>query len=306
MKQYNILTIGMGAIGSLYTSRLQSKSTQVHCLTRTETDVIKKNGIRIKNPDNSITTFNPDFCYETLDTLDVVFDYVIIATKVLPEIHLIDTLKKVVSKTTSIVLIQNGIDIESTYVKAFKNNEIISGLAFVCVSKVSVGNIYHQDYGRLVIGAFQKGRSKKVEELKELFNQKVKCCSTSEFIVQDRFKKLLWNASFNPLSVIYKGATTKELLNIENMETTIKNIMKEVQRVAFAYNCTISSDDIQKNISDTYKMKPYKTSMCLDWERNKPLESDAILGNLLRLAEAKNISLPIIDRLYIQLKELSK
>ena len=51
----------------------------------------------------------------------------------------------------------------------------------------------------------------------------------------------------------------------------------------------------------TTKMKPYRTSMKIDFDEKRPLEIEAIFGNPLRKAE---VNLPQIRCLYQQLKFL--
>ena len=48
----------------------------------------------------------------------------------------------------------------------------------------------------------------------------------------------------------------------------------------------------------TLKMKPYKTSMLLDFEAKRPLEVEAILGNALRFAKENSIDVPYLSSLY--------
>ena len=55
---------------------------------------------------------------------------------------------------------------------------------------------------------------------------------------------------------------------------------------------------IRKNIEDTEKMTPYKTSMLLDYENKRPMEVEAILGNALRIAGKYNIKTPHLKTLY--------
>ena len=51
-------------------------------------------------------------------------------------------------------------------------------------------------------------------------------------------------------------------------------------------------------MTDTIKMKPYKTSMCLDWEAGRELEVDAILGRPVRIARENGIAVPHMETLY--------
>jgi hypothetical protein len=49
-------------------------------------------------------------------------------------------------------------------------------------------------------------------------------------------------------------------------------------------------------------MKPYKTSMLLDYQAKRPLEVEAILGNAIRIAARADIHVPHLQTLYALLK----
>jgi 2-dehydropantoate 2-reductase len=51
-------------------------------------------------------------------------------------------------------------------------------------------------------------------------------------------------------------------------------------------------------------MKPYRTSMKIDYDMKRPLEIEAIVGNPLRAAQTAGTELPLIAMLYKQLKFL--
>ncbi|MFS8118548.1 MAG: ketopantoate reductase C-terminal domain-containing protein, partial [Microcoleus sp.] len=52
----------------------------------------------------------------------------------------------------------------------------------------------------------------------------------------------------------------------------------------------------------TQKMKPYRTSMKIDYDESRPLEVEAIFGNPIRAAQQGGIKLPQIEVLYRMLK----
>ena len=56
----------------------------------------------------------------------------------------------------------------------------------------------------------------------------------------------------------------------------------------------------------TVKMKPYRTSMKIDYDEKRPLEVEAIFGNPLRLVQQAGKELPRIQMLYQQLKFLDR
>jgi 2-dehydropantoate 2-reductase len=51
----------------------------------------------------------------------------------------------------------------------------------------------------------------------------------------------------------------------------------------------------------TRKMKPYETSMLLDFKAGRPMEVQAILGNALNFAKEKDIAVPYLSTLHVLL-----
>jgi 2-dehydropantoate 2-reductase len=60
----------------------------------------------------------------------------------------------------------------------------------------------------------------------------------------------------------------------------------------------LPADVIEKNIVATKKMKPYKTSMLLDFEAGRQMEVEAIIGNAIKFAQSKSISTPYLSTIY--------
>ena len=83
--------------------------------------------------------------------------------------------------------------------------------------------------------------------------------------------------------------------------------MQEVCNIAAACAHPLPKDSIDINIQNTYAMPPYKTSMLLDYEKQQPMEIEAILGNTVRAAQREHVACPTIDVLYalMKLKELN-
>ena len=296
-KDIKILLVGTGAVGSYYGGKLQQAGAHVTALCRSDYDIVIENGIYIKSINGNFH-FKPDKVIKYADEYSYKADYILVTTKVLPEIDIASIIKPAVSENTVIVLLQNGINIEQPIVKTFPHNEFISALAFICVSRVEYGKIDHQDYGRIVIGNYPKGITPAVETLHNLFQKAEINCTINEDIVAARWIKLVWNAPFNPISVLGGGVTTKEMLSADSTKELIRNIMKEVALLAKASGNPIPESIIDKNISDTEKMTPYKTSMLLDYENKRPLEVEAILGNALKIAKENDIETPYIESIY--------
>ncbi len=84
----------------------------------------------------------------------------------------------------------------------------------------------------------------------------------------------------------------------------VEQLMGEVVAGAKSNGIIIKDSFIQKMLDYTVKMKPYRTSMKIDYDENRPLEVEAIFGNPLGKAQDKGVNLPQIQCLYQQLKFL--
>ncbi|MCP5005359.1 MAG: 2-dehydropantoate 2-reductase [Planctomycetes bacterium] len=301
----NILLVGTGAVGSLYGGKLAQTGVGVYALSRSDYHVTREKGISVASIWGDFH-FSPDQVVRHANKLDHSVDVVLVALKVLPEIDIFKIIGPAVSPQTAVVLIQNGVEIEQAVAEAFPENELISGLAFVCVSRLAPGAIQHSDYGLLVLGTYPSGLSEKTAELVSLFQSAGVPCKASENIARERWKKLVWNAPFSPISVLGGGLNTREILEQEESANLVCKVMEEVCSIADSLGHPIPASTSRKYLEDTLRMKPYKTSMYLDFEAGRPMEVEGILGNTVHIARRQGIKVPHLETLYALLKQVDQ
>jgi 2-dehydropantoate 2-reductase len=301
-----VLVIGAGAIGAFYGSLLAKAGAEVSVVCRSDYETVKQYGFLIESADLGNYHFMPQQVLKNASEYQGPADSVLLCTKVLPDIDRAALLRPVVTPQTSIVFIQNGVDIEQDILAAFPDNEVISGLAFICCNRIGPGQIVHLAYGRLALGNLRNSVNTKTIELCRLFRESGIDCDTADEIVTERWLKCVWNAPFNPLSVLSGGLSTAAILHAE--ERLVRHIMQDICRIAEALGHPLPKDAIEQNIQKTYLMPPYKTSMLLDYEQGRPLETEAILGNAFRAAERANVPCPYLESVYalIRLKLLAE
>lgn len=299
-----VLVAGAGAIGAFYGALLAKAGCEVSVLCRSGFEAVKQHGFQIISHDLGQWQFMPDQVLQNAADYQGNPDYILVCTKVIPEIDRAALIEPAVKANTAIVLVQNGIAIEKDMQTAFPWHEIISGLAFICCNQTSPGVIHHLAYGRLMLGNWPVSASEKTLQLSQWFNQAGIECTTTENIVAGRWQKCVWNAPFNPLSVLSGGLPTLAIL--QTQEAFVRAVMQEVFDTAKALGYTLPSDIIDSNIERTYNMPPYKTSMLLDFEHGRPMETEAILGNAVRAAQSIGQPCPRLQSLYalMQLREL--
>ena len=296
-----ILVVGTGAIGGFYGGKLAQAGAVVSTLCRSDYETVKSKGITVTSTLGNFH-FTPEKVIRDLGEYGPPPDYILVGLKVLPEIDTAAIIKEVVGAETAIVLLQNGVEIEEPVARAFPDNEIVSGLAFICATRTSPGHIDHTDFGRVVIGRYPAGKSVKADELARLFKEAGLKCELTEDAVTARWRKLVWNAPFNPISVLGGGADTKTMMeNPESLELARK-VMEEVCLIAAAAGHPLPEEVVQQNIDGTRAMAPYKSSMLVDFEAARPMEVEAILSNGLRVAKRHGVSAPHMESLYGLLK----
>ena len=308
MSQDKILIVGAGAIGSFYGALLSKAGADVSAVCRSDYQTVKQYGCNIKSNDLGNWTFKPSQVLKNAADYKGQTDYIILCTKITPEIDRSELIRGAVSEKTCIVFIQNGVEIEQELIDAFPDNEIISGLAFICCNRTQPGETHHLAYGKLTLGSLNKigQNSNRVEHLSDLINRAGIESIVTDKVISSRWLKCLWNAAFSPLSVLSGGLSTAEILSTQ--ETLIRTIMLEVMQIAQACGHPLPAESIDINIKNTLNMPPYKTSMLLDYENHKTMEIETILGNTVSAACRQQVASPTLDTLYalMKLKELSQ
>ncbi len=296
-----ILVIGTGAIGGLYAAKLSQAGAHVSVVCRSDYELVKNNGLQIKSHWGDFI-FKPQQVLQDAKDFEGEADFIIVATKVLPEISIPNLVRPILAPHTSIEIIQNGIFIEKDLAEAFPKHHLLSIIAFVAVKKEIPALVEHDSDGKLVIGEYQNSNPKKTQEIFDLWQKSGVPCVLTNDIQYERWKKLLWNASFNPVSVL-TNFDTKQILDDSQLKDLIKKIMQEVAILAKAQGYEISENFINSIIEATHAREvPALTSMLLDFRANRKMEIEAILGNSLKFAKEKSITLPLMKDLYQRLR----
>jgi 2-dehydropantoate 2-reductase len=299
--QPRVFVVGTGAVGGFYGGRLALAGARVATLCRSDYEIVRSQGITVKSIWGDFL-FKPEEVVRRAAEYGAPPDFILVALKVLPGAETVEIIREAVGPDTAIILIQNGIGIDEPVAAAFPGNEIISAVAFIAVSRTGPGRILHADYGRLVLGRFPAGTSTRVQKLAELFQAASVPCEVTEEIIAARWRKLVWNAPFNPISVLGGSVDTKTMVEMKESAYLARATMEEVSRIAAAAGYPLASDVIDRNFEGTRAMKPIKTSMLADFEAARPMEVEAIVGNALRTARRHGVQAPHLETLYALLK----
>ena len=306
MSNLSYAIIGTGAIGGYYGACLQRAGNQVHFLLHSDYQHVQKHGLIIESPHGNFTL--PQIqAYQDARSLPA-SDVVILALKTTHN-HLLSQILPFVLKDSGVVLVlQNGLGVEEQVAQIVGSERVIGGLCFICSNKVGPGHIRHLDYGAITMAEYlpnyqPAGLTQRLEHLAALFEAAGIEIQLSIDLLLSRWQKLVWNIPYNGLSVVL-NATTEQLMAVSEIRSLIEVIMGEVALGASTCHRQIEDSYLQKMLSFTAEMKPYRTSMKIDYDNRQPLEIEEIIANPLRVAAAARVDLPRIRMLYQQLKFL--
>lgn len=310
MSATSYAVIGTGGVGGYYGGLLQRAGHVVDFLARSDADFIEKNGLRVESKfgDFHLPGVRAHRDAGALPPCDVV----LVTLKTTQNQALAQLLPSILSTNRSkppiIALLQNGLGIEATIAHLVPGCVIVGGLCFLCSNKVGPGHVRHLDYGLVTFAEHRAngaaaGVTDAVNRLAQDFEHAGVATRRAEDLVQARWQKLVWNVPFNGLSVAL-DAMTDELLRDEHARRLVKELMSEVVAGASAWGKTIDSTFVDRLIEDTERMRPYATSMKLDYDAHRPLEIEAIFAAPLRAASEKGRRLACMEMLTRQLQFL--
>lgn len=302
----SILIVGAGAVGALFGSALARQGARVSVVCRSDYAHVKHDGYRIRSSLLGDHVFRPEAVLREVAECTSPPDYLILAVKVLPGIDRAALIQPAVGPRTVIVLIENGIDIEEEIARAFPENELLSSVAFVGVGRTGPGEVHHQSLGTMVLGRYPSGITAAARQLAALFEAGKIGCKLDEHIVTVRWQKAVWNASFNPISIMGGVLDTTMMLRTPQDQAFIRRAMQEVCDIAAAAGHSLPPQIIDQMIASTLAMPAYKTSMAQDFESRRPLEIEAILGNAVRVGRKHEVAMPVLETVYALAKMIER
>jgi 2-dehydropantoate 2-reductase len=302
----NVLIVGAGAVGALFGSALARQGAKVSVVCRSDFDAVSRDGYDIHSPVFGDHRFRPERVYREVAECREPPDYLILTSKVLESVDRAALIRPAVGPRTVIVLIQNGVDIEAPIAAAFPDNELLSSLAFVAVGRGAPGQVNHLSLGSLILGRYPCGVTPAAQQLAAVFEAGKVPCKLSENVVGARWQKAVWNAVFNPISILGGVLDTNAMLRTEADVEFARRSMQEVCDVSQAAGHPQSPGLIEQMLATTRAMPAYKTSMALDYENGRPMEIEAILGNTERAARKLRVATPNQDAIYALAKIVSR
>lgn len=304
MRKQTYAVIGTGALGGLYGGMLAKAGFEVHFLLRSDYEHVAERGLVVETiwGDFKLDQVHAHESSESIPPCDVT----IVATKTTHNEQLSSLLPGPAGDDGVVLVLQNGLDVEADSAAVVGADRVLGGCCFLCSNKVGPGHIRHLDYGRIVFGEYDALERVVTPRVQRICDELVSAgidARTTEDLYRTRWQKLMWNITFNGLSVVL-NASTNDLIEQPESLALAESIVREVHAGAAACGAKIPQEMIAQTIDHTREMVPYDSSMRLDYLNGRPMELEAIFGKPLSAVAKRGASMPCVEMLYRQLKFL--
>lgn len=304
--EMKIAVIGPGAVGSYYGAKLAGDGHEVHLLLRSDYEQVRRHGVTIRSLEGDFNV-RPK-CARTADAIGI-SDLVLIAIKSTANHVFKDLLPPLVAAHTAVLTLQNGLGNEEVIARIVPPEQILGGLCFVCLNRLSPGVVQHMAHGKIELGEFSRWPEPRTHDIATAFRHAGVSCSVRDNLEKAHWEKLVWNIPFNGLGVascagfdaVQSGKfagrtgpclTTDLLLADPKWFQMVRALMNEVIASGNAFGLKIRPELADELIEKTQVMGAYKPSTLLDFEREQPVELDSLFLEPLRRAESKQVQTP--------------
>jgi 2-dehydropantoate 2-reductase len=305
-----VLLVGSGGVGTIASLALElSGKACVTSVIRSDYNKVKESGFDIESIDyGNHHHWRPSHIANSVDhavsEATAPFEYIVVCTKVLPEIFRTEDLIRpaVTPGLTTIVLIQNGIEIEKPVADAFPKNIVLSGVSMIGSTNYG-GKIIQPEHDKLTIGYYESGYQPKevqaahAEAFVGIYATRNKNCEFASNLTYARWKKLVYNSTINTICALTQIDTGRAYLSGLDV-SLIRPAMAEIIAVAekaLGESLPHGIDTIMLHSDDGLYYKP---SMQVDTDKGNPMEIEAILGNPLRVGKRLGVQTPILSVVY--------
>jgi 2-dehydropantoate 2-reductase len=296
------LVVGAGATGGFFGASLAQAGRDVTFLVRSARAAqLRENGLAIVDPRGDVTTISPNVV--TRDELAGPYDVVLLGVKAYQLESAIDDFAPAIASETAILPMLNGmrhIDILSA---RFGAEHVFGGTCIVSTTLDDAGRIVQlNDMQELGYGELDGTDSERVRRIEHALHGAGFTANVSKRIVSDMWQKWVTLASLGGINATMRG-TIGDVAAAPGGEAFALAYVEEATAVAAAAGHALSPAGLERiRTLLTAPGSPLTSSMYRDLLGNRPIEADAIVGDLVERARQLGVATPLVAAAYANLK----
>lgn len=306
-----VAVVGAGAIGAYVGAALSRGGADVHLIARgAHLEAMRRDGVTVLSPRGDFRA-HPN---ATSDPAEIgPADIVFLGLKAYSYASAGPLITPLLRPGTGVVAAQNGIPwwyfhgLGGPYagrrVEAADPGGAVSAVippahAIGCVVYSSTeikspGVIRHIEGTRYSIGEPDGRISQRCAEFSQAMAAGGLKCPIESDLRSDIWLKLMGNVAFNPISVL-TGATMGQIAAHPGTRQLVLAMMHETAEIAASLGSP-SKISVERRFEGAARVGDHKTSMLMDFEAGKPLESDVLLKAPVELARLAGVPAPNLE-----------
>jgi 2-dehydropantoate 2-reductase len=286
-----VLVYGAGAVGGFFGGLLARAGEDVHFVARgAQLVALRARGLTIDSRQLGRITIRPLSAFETAAAAGSA-DLVLVCVKTQQLSGIFDDLAAAVRPDTVIVPLQNGVEADEQLSARFPLTAVLPAVVYVGATVDEPAVVIHVAAGTIGIGVNRDEDRHLLATVRDTLAKTGQPVHISNDIQRERWNKLMWNAAFNSVSAI-TGRVPSDLLAAPAVRSLIVDIMGEVLAVGQACGVDLRPEDIDKHIAWTEAAAGLRTSTMVDRARGRAMESDGLLGVVVRKGRAVGVQTP--------------
>ena len=296
-----VLIVGVGGVGGYIASQLiKNTDAEVTLLARgNHLEKIQKDGLHIIE-DNAAYTVKPSKAIDD-PTNEGIFDLIIISVKSYDLESVVQKLSKNIGSETTILPLLNGVDHDLILKRHYRDAKILKGCIYIVSHIASPGAIVKRGKVFKLCWGDSEASIEDYSNIATLFNAANLRHKFSNNIDYEIWKKYLFIAAMAALTSYHKKSMDK-IVSDHNQE--LEALLQEISTIAQKRSINLTDKEIQATLEQAQKVtQGAKTSMQRDLERGKRSEIESLLGYIVKSAKNFNLKVPIMEKIYLSLKE---
>lgn len=312
-----ITVIGAGAVGGLIGGKMALAGADVTLIDQGEQlTALTERGLTLVHRDGEQSIIDDITVAATHREQHHTPDILVVGVKAYDLAAIAPTVSRISGPRTTVLPVQNGIpwwyfyefggefeghrmatlDPDGTVTEHIDIDQVVGCVPFVAGTVSQPGIVRHDEGEWFPVGELDGAETDRVNGIADLFEQAGLRSRVLDDVRSELWLKELGNLAFNPISAL-TGATLESICRNPQTRALARRMMTEAKPVAEELGVEFRRS-IEDRIDGAEAVGAHKTSMLQDIERGNPLETDALLGSVIELADLTDCSVPTIESVY--------
>ena len=306
-----ICVFGAGAIGGYMGVKLAQAGADVSLVARgPHLAAMQQNGLRLieEGQEHKVSVSASDTPADLGEQ-----DYIIITLKAHSVPPVVEKMRPLIGKNTTIVSGVNGVpwwyfhkiggplegtrlhsvDPDDAQWNGFGPDNVLGCVVYPAAEVIEPGVIKHIEGNRFSLGEPDGSKSERAIALSQALSAAGLKAPVRPKLRDEIWVKLWGNLSFNPISAL-THATLDVLCTDEGTRPIARAMMLEAQEIAEKLGVKFPID-VERRIDGGAAVGAHRTSMLQDLDQGRPMEIDALVASVQELGKITQTPTPIID-----------